>query len=60
MAIYGISVKITGSAYGEVEAETYEMAQDMFDSGQVEFKLDDWDINTDSSRGGYVDIEECK
>ena len=60
MAIYGIEVKVIGTAYGEVEAESEEMAKDMFDSGDVEFEIEDWDINIDPSRGGYLDISSCE
>lgn len=60
MPLFDIQTKITGTAYGQVIAESEEMARDMFNSGDVEMEIDDWDVEVQQHRGGYLSIEESR
>lgn len=55
---YIVSAKITGTAWCEVEADSQEEAIEL--SKTTNWEINDWDLNTDGSRGGYIDAEEVK
>lgn len=60
MPKFGILVAITGTAYATVEADSEEDALEIFNDGDCDLSIHEWDIMTDSSRGGFIDIEEEK
>jgi hypothetical protein len=60
MPIFDITVAITGTAFGQVVAESAEHARDMFDSGDAIVDLVEWDTSVEAHRGGFVDIAESR
>jgi hypothetical protein len=56
MPVFDIQTKITGTASAQVVAETVDHARDMFNSGDAVMEIDDWDVCTDGSRGGFLDV----
>ena len=56
MPVFDIETKITGTAIAQVVAETEEHARDMFNNGDIEMKVEDWDVCTDESLGGFLDV----
>jgi hypothetical protein len=60
MPIFDITVAITGTAFGQVVAESAEHARDMFDNGDAIVELVEWDTSIEAHRGGFVDISESR
>ena len=60
MPLYEVEVTIVGKAHATVVAESEAHAKDMFDNGDFELELLEWDTNTDAYRGGYLDISPSR
>jgi hypothetical protein len=58
MPLFDIQTKITGTAAGQVVAECEDMALDMFRNGDVIMEIEDWDVEVESYRGGFVDVSK--
>ena len=53
-----VTTKIQGTASVEVSASDEEEAMTIAQYGDVEWKIDDWDLDTASYRGGFIDVME--
>jgi hypothetical protein len=56
MPLYEVEVAITGVARATVVAESEAHAKDLFNNGDFDVELHEWNICTDAHRDGYLDI----
>lgn len=53
-----LTAKTTGTAWAEVEAANKEEALAM--ANEADWRVDDWDLETESYRGGFLEADEIE
>lgn len=56
MKRWNVTAKTVGTAWCVVDAETEEEAIEL--ARDATWQQDDWDINTETDRGGYIEATE--